>query len=327
MKRGFVMVFIAIFVFFSCKKNHETDLNYIHLKQITKQLENDFNDISELVASTSQKIQLNLKIDNEISWNPSKYQVNQNKTLFVSQRFSKTAVYMPVGSELSSSGKKAIVNTEFIDSLLINICQNNSLVAQSYYLDTNSLLRIYPYFDVTKQYLPTIRLTDFFAFKSLENKPLNSKEGYWIQDPYADPSGRGWIISCLSPVYYREEFIGVISADVMIKSICEKHFGSNSEKFILLNERGEIISCSKKAAGFFNIAIKDDYPFYKPFTSDIFLKGNPSFVNSNKKELRKMIGSVKKGESFVEFFYDAKKVTVYSSRIKPANWLLLKIIN
>jgi len=211
--------------------------------------------------------------------------------------------------------------------MLMNICIQNSIVTQAYYLDTNSFLRIYPYINVAKQFLPAIRLTDFYAYKSIVNKPFIENNAYWVNQPYADPSGRGWIISCLSPLYYREQFLGIISADIMLKKICEKHIYSESEKLILINMNGEILSCSKKAASFLNIPVKEEYPYYKPLKGDLFLKGNPSLLNNQKKEIRKAVSSLINGESMVELTHESSRIKIFSAKIKETNWLLLKIIN
>jgi hypothetical protein len=60
---------------------------------------------------------------------------------------------------------------------------------------------------------------------------------------------------------------------------------------------------------------------------DLFLKGNPSLLNSQKKEIRKAISSLINGESMVELTDGSSRIKIFSTKIKETNWLLLKIIN
>jgi hypothetical protein len=328
MKPRLLFVFLLFFIFISCKKNHEKNLDYIHLEQISKRLTDDLSRVSTEILNSAQLIQSGINFTKEINWGAqNKYMLNQNGALFLSSEKNTCAVFLPAGVELTPTVKKAIINSEPIDTILMNICNQNSIVTQAYFLDTNSFLRIYPYINVAKQYFPSIRLTDFFAYKSIVNKPFIENNAYWVNQPYADPSGRGWIISCLSPLYYREQFLGIISADIMLKKICEKHLYSESEKFILINMNGEILSCSKKAASFLSIPIKEEYPYFKPLKGDLFLKGNPSLLNNQKKEIRKAISSLINGASMVELTHGSSRIKIFSTKIKETNWLLLKIIN
>ncbi|MDK2978014.1 MAG: hypothetical protein PWP52_728 [Bacteroidales bacterium] len=59
----------------------------------------------------------------------------------------------------------------------------------------------------------------FTPYQKVNQKPFIEGQSYWIETPYADPYGRGWIISCIEPVYYHDEFIGILSADIPVKNI------------------------------------------------------------------------------------------------------------
>ncbi|OFX82768.1 MAG: hypothetical protein A2W99_06635 [Bacteroidetes bacterium GWF2_33_16] len=328
MKFSVLIFFLIVLILFSCKRNHEKDLNYIHLEQISKRLASDLTNVEKDLLNAAQIIQHKIDFEKGIDWEKQhRYILNQNNVLSAQSDENNCAVFLPSGIEVTQKLKKTIINSEPIDTLLIDICYKNRIVNQVYFLDTNSFLRIFPYINVGKQFLPTIRLTEFNTYKTIASKPFFENKAYWINDPYADPSGRGWIISCVSPLYYHDQFFGIISADIMLKSICEKHLSSESEMFIIINTNGELLSCTKKAASFLKIPLKNDYPYYKPFTEDIFLSGNPSLLNSHKKNIRKAVKSLIQGKNMVELIYESNKTIIYSSKIKETNWLLLKIIN
>ena len=321
------IVFLLSTLLFSCKQDLEKDLNFLHLEEVTKGISDDFNSVTTDVLNVANIIQHKINFQKDVIWGPNKYQLSSEGVVYFKSDWNSSSVFLPIGVNLNQRLKNLIINSEPIDTLIYNLCRNNAIVSQAYFLDTNSFLRIYPYVDVLKQYLPQIKLTDLVPFRSLKNEPFFDENAYWIKDPYADPSGRGWIISCASPLYYRDQFIGIVSADIMMKTIYEKYLLSDSEMFLIINLKGDVICCTKKASSYFNIPANKEYPYYKPFTKDVFMSGNPSFLNNQSKNVRKAVEKIINGEIKVEFVQHTQKVTIYSSKIKETNWFLLKIIN
>jgi len=60
---------------------------------------------------------------------------------------------------------------------------------------------------------------DYFQAATPARDP--TKKAVWI-DPYYDPVGNGWIISCVAPVYAGQDFAGVIGIDVTLDVVVAK---------------------------------------------------------------------------------------------------------
>jgi len=327
MKAQYTFLLFFLLFIMSCGKKQDEDLNYIHLKQVATSLSNDLSSISKDVVNAAQIIHHKIDFLREVNAEiVNEDETRESNTIYLEYAKDSVATFLPITVELDNSLQKIIANSKPIDTLIVKICKNNSLVAQSYFLDTNSFLRIFPYINVNKQYLPNVKLNQFIAFQSVFNKPFN-ENAYWLNEPFADPSGRGWIISCTSPIYYQDQFFGIISADIMLKSVCEKAFSSPYEMWIIINLRGEVLGCTKMAATFFNIPTLKEYSYFKPIDRDVFMTGHPSLLNHQKKEIQKAISSVIEGKNKAEFIYNSRKTTIYSLKIKETEWLLLKIIN
>ena len=219
--KAYYIFLLPFFLFLmSCSSKQDEDLNYIHLKEVATGLSNDLNKISKDLVNSVHIIQNQIDFLQEVNTEKiNEARIRESNGTYLEYAENSVATFLPITVELNNSIQKVIVNSKPIDSLLIKICKKNSLVVQSYFLDTNSFLRIFPYIDANKQYLSTTKLNKLFAFQSVHNKPFN-ENAYWISEPFADPSGRGWIISCVSPIYYRNEFFGILSADIMLKYVC-----------------------------------------------------------------------------------------------------------
>lgn len=110
-----------------------------------------------------------------------------------------------------------------IDPALMGVKNNFPLVAQTYINTFDSLNRIYPYFDVIKQYPAKMDIPSFNFYYEADTKHNPSRGIVWT-DVYIDPAGLGWMTSCIAPVYNldKPDFLeGVIGVDITIHDIIE----------------------------------------------------------------------------------------------------------
>lgn len=328
MKSGLYITATFLFLFFSCKNQHEKDINLVYITLLSDKINSELQQVSEETAALSSQIQHNINFLADVKWeNNPRYIFHKNELLYTLFSENSSAVFLPSGRRLSSGQKKIIVNSEKMDSLFITLYNRNSIVSQVYFLDSNSFLRIYPYVDVTKQFAPSTNLTEFTAFQSVKNKPFFDTKSYWIKKPYADPAGRGWIISAVSPVSFRDHFVGIVSSDIMLKTIQEKYFSSNSEMLLLVNPNGEIICSTRKASCIICIPGHKEKNYYKPVINDEFLPAGPSLLNHKEKDIRKAVNLLLNGKNKTYFYQNTHKFVIYSSKLKETGWYLLKIIN
>ena len=68
---------------------------------------------------------------------------------------------------------------------------------------------------------------EYVTLADNRNNPL--KKVIWT-DPYFDPVGNGWMVSCIGPIYKGTEFIGTVGLDVRLDTIYESILGISMYK-------------------------------------------------------------------------------------------------
>ncbi len=328
MKRLVLCILISSIIFLSCNNNSSNDLNFQHLEHVAACINNDLtsvkNDIINLASAVQYKIPFYKDLNETLS---DRYYIHPGEILYYTNSTIQSAAYLPANKNLTPQLKKLIKNSELLDTFFVNTLINNPLLSQVYFLDTNSFLRIYPYIDVVSYLKSSIDLTRLNSYQTVKNQPFIQDRAYWANQPFADPYGRGWIVSCIEPIYYREQFIGMISGDITLRSIKNKYLSSDTELIILTDHSGKIICCTKEAAKITNVPPIREFQYYKPVTEDIYAFDNPSLLNHKNKKFKNAVKSLLSGKNKAVFYIDSKKYTIYKSQIRETNWLLLKIIN
>ncbi len=328
MKRSFFIILFVFSIFYSCKNQQESDLNLKHLDHIAECINTDLCSVKNDIFNLANSLQYKIPFDKEVLTLPKeKYYFYSGEILFCSYKESQSAVYYPANRPITNQLKKIIINSEALDAFFISSINKNPLLSQIYFLDTNSFLRIYPYIDVINYLKSSVDLKSFIPYQHVKKKPFVNDNAYWINQPFADPYGRGWIISCVEPIYYRDRFLGILSGDITLRSLKNKYFSSGTELILMIDREGKIICCTKETAKITNIPQIREFRYYKPVTENTYACNNPSLTEHPNKSLRNAIKLLLSGETKEIFFMDSKKYTIYKSHIRETDWLLLKIIN
>lgn len=328
MGRIFIVIFILISILSSCQNLQEEDINLKHLDYIAESINNDFVSIRNEMFNLANSLQYKVFFDKEVSDFPEgKYHYHPSEVLFCTYNNSQSAVYYPANRTITEYLKKIIINSESLDTFFISSILRNPMLSQIYFLDTNSFLRIYPYIDVVSYLKTSVDLRNFIAYQTANKKPFIQDKAYWTNQPFADPYGRGWVISCTEPIYYRERFIGILSGDITLRSMKDKYFSSGTEFILLIDKEGKLICCTKEAAKIANVPPLREFNYYKPVTEDIYIFNTPSLTEHKNKSFNNAIKSLLAGKRKESFYLDSKNYTIYKSQIPETDWLLLKIIN
>ncbi|MFO7827064.1 MAG: hypothetical protein R6V23_00465 [Bacteroidales bacterium] len=328
MKKNICLLFLVFVVLFnSCNNKQEDDLNLKHLDQISKNINQELKHISNDLENLTFSLRYKIPFDQPVEWDQKIY--HKNKNLFYYSSFSEnaSAIYLPGNIKLNTDIKKIIVNSQNLDSIFLNFIKEHVFVNQIYFIDTNSFLRIYPYIDIAKYFTKPINLKNFLPYQKVSHKPLLENKSYWINSPYADPYGRGWIISCVEPVYYRDEFIGILSADITLKTLLSEYFSSASQILLLTDQKGNVICTTRLGCKLLGIPQHREFIYSKPVTENILIYNYPSLSDHQNKNVRNAMDKLLSDKNIADFTLDGKKYTIYKSIMKETNWLLLKIIN
>lgn len=326
-KRLFIFALIVLFSF-ACNHKQKVEENLKQINAIAFDLNKDLSNLKQDLAFVTNSLSYKIQYDksSNIKFEKKYHQLNKN-VLVSENKKNASSIYYPTNVELTESCKKFIIHSEEFDSLFKETLKNNSILSQIYFLKNSSFLRIYPPVDIEKYILPGTDLLQLLTYKSVHNKPFNEKSAIWINTPFADPYGRGWVISCTEPVYYRNGFIGVLSADISICNIKSNYLSSNKDILLLVNSNFELIACTKEGTRFLNIPQFREYQYYKPITQDMFLFEHSFLLEHKNKGFQSAIQDVKSGKNCAYFYLNKKRHAIYASIIDETNWYILKITN
>lgn len=108
--------------------------------------------------------------------------------------------------------------TAGLDPLMRDIHQTYPPVARVDFNAFDSLGRSYPYFEVLSQYAPRMNIPNYDFYYPADATHDPSRAVVWT-DVHLDPAGRGWMVSCLAPVY-RDDFLeGVVGLNITMDAI------------------------------------------------------------------------------------------------------------
>ncbi len=119
---------------------------------------------------------------------------------------------VPVGE----AEKRKAWKTAALDPLMRNIRQASPLVMQIYLNTFDSMNRIYPFFDVLKQYPSKMVIPEFNFYYEADAARNPERNTVWTE-VYLDPAGQGWMASCIAPVYTGDFLQGVVGLDVTVE--------------------------------------------------------------------------------------------------------------
>lgn len=292
--------------------------------KINKDLVSLRQDIEFLTNSLSYKIPFDKALDAHFD---ELYSFSNNKSLVYKSKERKSAVYITNKTGLNESLKKFIVNSQVFDDLFKKLVDQNILLSQIYFLKDDGFIRIFPYVDIDKFIAPNFDLLQLESYRSTKEKPFVENSAYWNDQAFADPFGRGWIITCTEPVYYRNNYIGSLSGNLSVNELKLNYLSSNKDAIILVNSNFELIAATKKGEEFLSIPSYREYQYYKPISENTVLYKHSYLLDNKNESFKASIHDIRSGKEQSSFYYKNKKYSILSYRIEETAWYLLKIIN
>ena len=178
--------------------------------------------------------------------------------------------------------------TEGIDDELESISRDLPAVAQVYYNDRSSVNRIFPPFDVLTQYEPKMRIPDFNFYYLADAAHNRERRVVWVDEPYVDPAGRGWMVSCIAPVYQGDDLMGVVGLDVTVAGIVANYLQPVSRAWALVDRRGTIVAATEVAVELFAMPSLIDHRYINTVKSDRYRSENYNLLQSPNTAVRRM---------------------------------------
>lgn len=222
---------------------------------------------------------------------------------------------------------RIVEGTEVVDPLLKELVLSNEEVTQAYYNDRNSYNRIYPPFDVLTQYPAGMNIPSYNFYYLADEKNNPERNTVWIREPYVDPAGRGWMISCVAPVYWNGKLEGVCGLDITIESIV-RSLGleeANSLAFIVA-EDGSLVAAGESIVRVLRLPPLKNHRYVDTVRSDTFRPENYNLLRSSSPEIRAsfqaLLGS---GVDATTLLLDNREWVIRGVEVEGLGWKILQM--
>jgi len=194
-------------------------------------------------------------LGNGIYWDAGDRLVRYSNGQYYNNVFSPSSVFVPSTVELNESIINELNVTAYLDFSAPFVIENNPQITAVYYTDNRGIITYYPNirlgenlphdYDGTTQ--PTYRVaTPLFNADKLTRWSF----------PRQAPAGTGLVVSVSAPVYFQDEFKGVMTADFQLQRIAEQigaiKVGSTGYAF-LVDSDGYIIAMPPQGYEFFQL--------------------------------------------------------------------------
>lgn len=289
-----------------------------------------------------------LKIRNEVKWlageitglylkqdsilpliNKSKYQLALNGVLTKITDDGGSAVFVSGYYPINEEVKNVVYLTEPIDPVFKKIVNKYPEIVQVYYNDKSAVNRIYPYFDVLSQYEAKMDIPSFNFYFLADSIHNPERESVWVAEPYIDPAGRGWMISAIAPVYYKNKLAGVPGVDITVNTITDRYVHGDGQKMtMIIDSSATIVSAQEAIINLLAFPPLTDHKYIETIKQDTYRKGNYNLRLSREEFVRDLAHQtldLQKKE--FELSINGNTYTVISAIIPETKWCLLKILN
>ncbi len=217
--------------------------------------------------------------------------------------------------------------TEAIDPELIRITRTLPEVAQAYYNDRHSLNRIYPWFDAIAQYPPKMNIPEFNFYYLADATHNPGRKPVWVDEPYVDPAGRGWMVSAIAPVYVQETLAGVVGLDVTIATIVDRYLKPQESPIAVIDRNGVLVAATERAIELMRMPPLKDHKYLETVKQDTFKPDEYNALKSRVREVREMAEQLlKKGEARSVLPAPPGAFTALAVRMPEVGWTVVEFI-
>lgn len=187
---------------------------------------------------------------------------------------------------VDASVRRVAWATEGIDKDLRAILRELPAVAQAYFNDRHSLNRIFPPFDVLSQYEPKMAIPTFNFYYLADAAHNPGRSAVWVDEPYVDPAGRGWMVSCIAPVYRGDDLMGVVGLDVTVAGIVGNYLQPATRAWALVDRNGTIVAATEVAIEVLGMPPLADHRYLNTVRSDRYRSEDYNLLQSPDADVR-----------------------------------------
>lgn len=234
------------------------------------------------------------------------------------------AVFVSGAVPVDQSLIQTVERTERIDPVLIDLVKSNFEVVQSYYNDRNSYNRIYPPFDVLTQYPAGMDIPAYNFYYLADEAHNPDREAVWVKEPYVDPAGRGWMVSCIAPVYHQDRLEGVAGLDITTSALVRSlELETTNELAMVVAHDGTLVAAGEAMARILRLPPLKNHRYVDTVRSDTFRPERYNLLRSSAPEIRAAFAELlSNGKETDILRLDSHQWLIYGRPIKHLGWYM-----
>jgi hypothetical protein len=236
------------------------------------------------------------------------------------------AVFVSGAVKITDDIIKTVKATEALDPWLRELTERDPTINQAYFNSKDSYNRIYPPFEVLSQYPAGMEIPAYNFYYLADQKHNPERVAIWVKEPYVDPAGRGWMITCSAPVYVNGILEGVCGLDLTVESIV-RHMNLDDEgnRLMLISSDGTVVAAGEALLQILRLPILKNHRYVDTVRADTFRPSDYNLLKSRSREIRTAAENllVLKSDS-VELSLDQKRWHIDSIAIPQLDWLVLQ---
>lgn len=222
-------------------------------------------------------------------------------------------------------------HTQWFDIHLKNAVETTPAVVASWVIDSNAIIRYYPFIGLHKYMSNLSNFFDWSFYYEATPKHNPKKEALW-SSIYLDPAQNGWMSSYIAPVYDKNDnFRAVVGLDVPIKSLAKEILPKNipfEGEVFFTDNKGMVIAISDKLNIFFDLAkLKMNkkgeliiHEVLKPIEHNLLKHKDTNFIKQIEQYFK---GDKKSGE----LYFKNKNFLIENKNIPGTNWKIFFLID
>ncbi len=325
-----IAVLIAVIIaFFACNNvSPEKKLEQISAK--AEQINNDFKKLRLEVEVLSTEISKLYARQNEIlpTIDKKKYQLISNGVFTKPVDGGGSAVFVSGVYPVNDKIKNIVYFTEPIDLNFKALVKKYPEIVQVYYNDKYSYNRIYPFFDVLSQYEAKMDIPSFNFYYLADAKHNPQQKAVWVNEPYVDPAGRGWMVSAIAPVYIGDSLVGVPGIDVTINTITTRYLeDSIGSMTMIIDNKGGIVTAQEEIINLLSFPPLYDHKYIETIKQDTYRKELYNIALSRNIYVRSIATAVLNNKKqIIDVELNDEKFTIVAVTIPELNWHILEFL-
>jgi len=331
MNKLIIVFFLLFAILFSCNSTNNKEKiknkNFVELNDLALKIDSDFLTIKKEVIKLSEFISYLYENQKKIKCNDNNiYAISKEGVLYKTKDDSKSAVFVSGYISVNEDIINTVCFTEPLDTFFIRAKNEIPAIVQLYYNDKNSYNRIYPFFDVLTQYEPKMNIPSFNFYYLADSIHNPEKKAVWVNEPYVDPAGRGWMVSAIAPVYFKNELVGVPGIDVTINDVTDKYFKSENQDILIVDASGVIVSANEQIINLLNLPTLKNHKYFETIKQDTYKKDDFNLLKNKNINIRNAFENIIfKKSKFEELIIDDINYSLYVSVLTELKWFVIKM--